>query len=299
MRVRVVSGLIGSVILIAALLAPPGVLTLVVFGASLLAIFEFRQAVQSVQRTVDPTVAILMTVMLVGNSRYGNPSVVAALRASVPAGDAGSFLQAAVDAMSWCFSGSAVRVVAFACIAWLFGRLIFQMETFHLDDLAMTVTGVLYIPFLMSFVTQVRGMGHGAWLVWLIVFGAVITDTAAYFVGVTLGRHKLLPKVSPKKTVEGGVGGVVGCTAVMLAFGLLVPAPVREAVPWYHFLILGVLCGVVSQLGDWSASAIKRSAGIKDFGKLIPGHGGMLDRIDSILFVGPVVFLYLQAVVGL
>ena len=299
MRVRVVSGLIGSIILIAALLAPPAVLTLVVLAASLLAFLEFRQAVQSVQRTVDPAVAVLMTVMLVANSRYGNPTVVEAIRTTVSGWGGGAFWQTAIDAMVWCFSGSAVRVVAFACIAWLFGRLIFQMDTFHLDDLAMTVTGVLYIPFLMSFVAQVRGMQHGAWLVWCIVFGAVITDTAAYFVGVTLGRHKLLPKVSPKKTVEGAIGGVIGSTAIMLAFGLLVPAVVRTAVPWYHFLILGVLCGVVSQLGDWSASAIKRSAGIKDFGKLIPGHGGMLDRIDSILFVGPVVFLYLQAVVGL
>lgn len=301
MKVRVVSGLIGSVFLIAALLAPPSVLMLVVLAASLLAILEFRQAVQSVNRTVDPSVAILMTLMLVGNSRYGNAAIADGIRRVVagwdPSGNA--FWQGGVDALAWCFSGSAVRVVAFASIAWLFGRLIFQNDTFHLDDLAMTVTGVLYIPFLMSFVAQVRSMEHGAWLVWCIVFGAVITDTAAYFVGVSLGRHKLLPKVSPKKTVEGAIGGVLGSTLVMLVFGLLVPEQVRAAVPWYHFLILGILCGIVSQLGDWSASAIKRSAGIKDFGKLIPGHGGMLDRIDSILFVGPVVYLYLQAVVGL
>ena len=301
MKVRIVSGLIGSAFLIAALLAPPSILMLVVLAASLLAILEFRQAVQSVSRTVDPAVAMLMTFMLVGNSRYGNTAIAEDIRSLVASWNTGdaTFWQAGVDALAWCFSGSAVRVVAFACIAWLFGRLIFQNDAFHLDDLAMTLTGVLYIPFLMSFVAQVRSMEHGAWLIWCIVIGAVITDTAAYFVGVTLGRHKLLPKVSPKKTVEGAIGGVVGSTLAMLVFGFIVPAQVQSAVAWYHFLILGILCGVVSQLGDWSASAIKRSAGIKDFGKLIPGHGGMLDRIDSILFVGPVVYLYLQAVVGL
>ena len=85
----------------------------------------------------------------------------------------------------------------------------------------------------------------------------------------------------------------------MTGFGFIVPQTVRADVPWYHFLLLGLLCGLISQLGDWSASAIKRSAGIKDFGKLIPGHGGILDRLDSILFVAPAVYLYLRAIGGL
>lgn len=301
MKQRVISGVIGSVILVGALLAPPFVLMLVALAASLLAILEFRQAVQSVDRTVDPLTAIVMTVMLLGNSRLSDPDVVAEMGAQLskwpqafqPIG------QTALEAGLWMFSGASVRFLAFAAIVWLFSRLVFQHGRFHLDDMAMTVTGILYIPFLMSFVAQVRGMQHGQWLIWVVAIGAVVTDTACYFAGVTLGRRKLLPAVSPKKTVEGAIGGVVGCTLVMTGFGLLLPQAVRTDIHWVHFLVMGFLCGLISQLGDWSASAIKRSAGIKDFGKLIPGHGGMLDRLDSILFVGPVVYLYLHLFLGL
>ncbi len=301
MRQRVISGVIGSVLLVAALLAPPFVLMLVALAASLIAILEFRQAAQSVQREVDPLTAVIMTVMLLGNARFSYPeSYGDMLRAvetwPVALRELGTL---ALSAAQFVFSGHAVRVVAFACILWLFGRLVFQHGRFHLDDLAMTITAVLYIPFLMSFVAQVRGLEHGAWLIWCVAIGAIITDTACYFSGVTLGRRKLLPDVSPKKTVEGAIGGVIGCMAIMTGFGFIVPQTVRADVPWYHFLLLGLLCGLISQLGDWSASAIKRSAGIKDFGKLIPGHGGILDRLDSILFVAPAVYLYLRAIGGL
>jgi phosphatidate cytidylyltransferase len=301
MRQRVISGVIGSVLLVAALLAPPFVLMLVALAASLIAILEFRQAAQSVQREVDPLTAVIMTVMLLGNARFSYPeSYGDMLRAvetwPVALRELGTL---ALSAAQFVFSGHAVRVVAFACILWLFGRLVFQHGRFHLDDLAMTITAVLYIPFLMSFVAQVRGLEHGAWLIWCVAIGAIITDTACYFSGVTLGRRKLLPDVSPKKTVEGAIGGVIGCMVIMTGFGFIVPQTVRADVPWYHFLLLGLLCGLISQLGDWSASAIKRSAGIKDFGKLIPGHGGILDRLDSILFVAPAVYLYLRAIGGL
>jgi phosphatidate cytidylyltransferase len=285
MKQRVISGVIGAVFLVAALLAPPSVLLLVALAASLLAVLEFRQAVQSVSRTVDPLSAIVMTVMLLGNARFSDPRGIAGMTASLSHWPPSlqEALHALMQAGQWLFSGASVRVMAFVAIVWLFGRLVFQHGRFHLDDVAMTFTGILYIPFLMSFVAQVRGMTHGQWLIWV----------------VTLGKHKLPPAVSPKKTVEGGIGGVIGCTVVMTGFGLLLPQAVRADIHWVHFLVLGVVCGLVSQLGDWSASAIKRSAGIKDFGKLIPGHGGMLDRLDSILFVGPVVYLYLHLFVGL
>lgn len=297
MRQRVISGVIGSVLLVGALLAPPFVLMLVALAASLIAILEFRQAAHSVNRIVDPVTAVLMTVMLLGNSRFSDPVAFAGMTGAVDAWPeaARALGTLGLSVGQVVFSGDALRVMAFACILWLFGRLVFQHGKFHLDDLAMTFTAILYIPFLISFVAQVRGMVHGEWLIWCVAIGAIITDTFCYFAGVTLGRRKLLPDVSPKKTVEGAIGGVVGCTVVMTGFGFLVPQAVRADIPWVHFLLLGLICGVISQLGDWSASAIKRSAGIKDFGKLIPGHGGILDRLDSILFVAPVVYLYLRA----
>ena len=296
MRQRVISGVIGTVLLVGALLAPPFVLLLVVLVATLLAILEFRQAAQSVNRIVDPLTAVIMTAMLLGNARLSDPVALAGMAAEVAKWpetlrQLGSL---GLEVGQFVFSGPSVRVVAFGCIVWLFGRLVFQHGKFHLDDLAMTFTAILYIPFLMSFVAQVRGMRHGEWLIWCIMIGAIVTDTFCYFAGVTLGRRKLLPEVSPKKTVEGAIGGVIGCTAFMTAFGFLVPQAVRADVSWVQFLLMGLLCGVISQLGDWSASAIKRSAGIKDFGKLIPGHGGILDRLDSILFVAPAVYFCLR-----
>jgi phosphatidate cytidylyltransferase len=301
MGVRIFSGTIASILLICAILAPPFVIMAVILAATLLAVLEFRQAVQSVKHTVDPFTVVLMTVMLIFNSRFGDPAVIASLTDDIalwPASVSG-FSHKLLEAAAFAFSAGSVRVMAFLCIVWLFGRLIFQNDRFHLDDLAMTVMCVLYIPFLMSFIMPVRSLPYGGILIWCVMIGAIVTDTMAYFVGVTFGKRKLLPLISPKKTVEGAIGGVVGCTVIMTALGLLAAPYIHADMPWQHFLLLGLLCGVVSQVGDWSASAIKRSAGIKDFGKLIPGHGGMLDRIDSILFVGPVVYLYLRTVLGM
>jgi len=301
MKKRVVSGVIGFLFLTAALLAPPLAIVLVVLVASLIAIMEFRQAVQSVNRTVDPFTGAFMTVMLIGNSWIGNPNVVDHLKEQMinfPEGITAKLLPL-LNLIDFSFSTRSVQAMAFVSIVWLFSRLVFDGNRFHLDDLAMTVTSILYIPFLMSFIPYIRSMEHGEFMIWTVIIGSIWTDTAAYFVGVTIGKHKLLPKISPKKTIEGAIGGVVGATIVMTAMGFIVPAAVKQDIPIIHFVALGFLCGLVSQLGDWSASAIKRSSGIKDFGKLIPGHGGMLDRIDSIVFVGPVVYLYLHVVVGL
>jgi phosphatidate cytidylyltransferase len=126
--------------------------------------------------------------------------------------------------------------------------------------------------------------------VWLVIFSAFATDIFAYFTGRAFGRRKLAPVLSPKKTVEGGIGGVVGSIAACGLFGYF-------AMPEFfvHCIAIGVLGGVVSQFGDIAASAIKRKLGIKDYGTLIPGHGGLLDRVDSLLFTAPLVFIYLSA----
>jgi CDP-diglyceride synthetase len=201
MRQRVISGVIGSVLLVAALLAPPFVLMLVALAASLIAILEFRQAAQSVQREVDPLTAVIMTVMLLGNARFSYPeSYGDMLRAvetwPVALRELGTL---ALSAAQFVFSGHAVRVVAFACILWLFGRLVFQHGRFHLDDLAMTITAVLYIPFLMSFVAQVRGLEHGAWLIWCVAIGAIITTRPVIFPGSPLGAASCCPTSAPRR----------------------------------------------------------------------------------------------------
>jgi phosphatidate cytidylyltransferase len=124
--------------------------------------------------------------------------------------------------------------------------------------------------------------------VWLVVLSAFATDIFAYFTGRAFGRRKLAPVLSPKKTVGGAVGGFVGSVAVCGLFGYF-------AMPEFlvHTVVIGALGSVAAQAGDLTASAIKRRLGVKDYGNVIPGHGGLLDRIDSLLFTGPLVYLYL------
>ena len=125
-----------------------------------------------------------------------------------------------------------------------------------------------------------------AWLIYLLSFG---TDTFAYLTGSLIGKHKLIPKVSPGKTVEGAVGGIAG--AVLLTYLFFVIAKIEFD---YRFIIIAILASIISQIGDLTASQIKRYLGIKDYGKIIPGHGGILDRFDSVLMVTPFLFWMLH-----
>lgn len=133
---------------------------------------------------------------------------------------------------------------------------------------------------------HIRG---GEYLYLLAFLGAWVTDIFAYFTGMLLGRHKLIPAVSPKKTVEGAIGGVVFCTLSFVGFGLIYNnfwvADGGKTIPLVAMAIVGFLVSIVSQVGDLSLSLLKRKYGIKDFGKLFPGHGGVLDRFDSVLAV--------------
>ncbi len=180
----------------------------------------------------------------------------------------------------------------FAILAVLFCLLIFSNGKYTVADISVTLFGILYIVFLFLFVTLTRNMELGYLYIWLIFIGAWATDTFAYFTGVTIGKTKILPRVSPKKSLEGCIGGVIGCIAAMLLFGLYYKNTI--SVPLYHFAILGLICGLISQIGDWAASAVKRAVEIKDYGNIMPGHGGVLDRLDSILFTAPVVYFYIR-----
>jgi len=153
--------------------------------------------------------------------------------------------------------------------------------------------GFVYIVLTLSMVYLLRD-GFGAYAVWLIFIAAWGCDTGAYFTGMAIGRRKLAPVLSPKKTVEGAVGGSVVATLLGAVYGLIlynagVVAP--NAVVLYALTTL--VCSVAAQFGDLAASAIKRQRCIKDFGNVMPGHGGVLDRFDSIIFAAPVAFLIL------
>lgn len=159
-------------------------------------------------------------------------------------------------------------------------------------DVAITLLGFIYVGILFSFIYLVNMKEGGQYLVWIIFIGSWMTDTAAYYAGKFFGKTKLCPKVSPKKTVEGSLGGFLGATIFCGIFGLIISKYV-PTIPVYNYFLIGALCGILSQFGDLVASSVKRYVGIKDYSHLIPGHGGILDRFDSILFSGTVVFYYL------
>lgn len=148
---------------------------------------------------------------------------------------------------------------------------------------AFVAIGALYIGFGGLSLVEIRGVSHGlAWIL-LYLFSIWSTDTAAYFVGGAIGGRKLWPAVSPNKTVSGAVGGVMAAGMIAILVGVLFIAPGG----WYVYLLFGVMSSVLGQLGDLIESAYKRSSGVKDSGHLLPGHGGMLDRVDSLLFAAP------------
>lgn len=146
---------------------------------------------------------------------------------------------------------------------------------------------VFYIGFLSSHAVLIDHLDQDGTLIWLALLTAFGTDTFAYLIGVRFGKRKLCPALSPKKTMEGALGGMLGSIALCAAFGWLVMPDIIV-----HCAVVGLIGSLFAQMGDLVASAFKRKMGIKDYGNLIPGHGGVLDRFDSILFTLPVVYYY-------
>lgn len=152
-------------------------------------------------------------------------------------------------------------------------------------DIAMTFVGIFYVAIFLDFIVlTLNDFEFGYIYVWLIFIISFATDTFAYFTGYLFGKHKLIPKVSPKKTVEGSVGGILGSTLCSILFAYMFKLAILP------IAIIGSLGSIVAQFGDLFASSIKRYVGIKDYGKLIPGHGGILDRFDSVILVAPFVY---------
>jgi phosphatidate cytidylyltransferase len=186
--------------------------------------------------------------------------------------------------------------------AAVMGTLIWQLlrppEGQPTQSWALTLGAALWLGWLISHFVLIREMsspfGLGTGTRWLVVtfLATWVTDSAAYFVGKAVGRHPFAPYLSPKKTWEGTVGGWIGGVV-----GTALVAHWLVELPWMHGLILGALVGIAATLGDLAKSMVKRQMKVKDFSALIPGHGGMFDRIDSLLFVAPVVYYYATLVV--
>ena len=160
-----------------------------------------------------------------------------------------------------------------------------EMKT-SFKDIAYTFIGIFYVVFFIMFLALIDGMNNGKILIWYAIFAAWGTDIFAYFVGKMIGKHKF-SKVSPKKSIEGCVAGTVGAVILMLIYTYFVNTYLGMEYSYIFIAIIGVILSLVGQIGDFAASSIKRYVDIKDFSNLIPGHGGMLDRIDSLIFLAP------------
>jgi len=152
-----------------------------------------------------------------------------------------------------------------------------------------TIAGILYVGWLLSYLVALRLDAGSNWLFFalLVTFGS---DSAAFFIGRAWGRHRLALRISPNKTWEGAIGGIGGAVIVSLLFTL--PTPLQVALGWGQVVLLGLLVSIFGQIGDLVESLLKRNLGVKESGRLMPGHGGLLDRMDSVVFAGIVVYYF-------
>ena len=179
-----------------------------------------------------------------------------------------------------------------AALIVILGLYVFTFPAYNVDQIIKLVFGVLYVSVMLSCVYLIRVMNSGQYLVWLIFLAAWGSDTCAYCAGMLFGKHKMTPVLSPKKTIEGAVGGLAGAVILGMLYGMFTTGQAVE------YMLICLAGAAVSMIGDLAASAIKRQTGIKDFGTLIPGHGGVLDRFDSVIFTAPVVYLMALLLVG-
>lgn len=185
-------------------------------------------------------------------------------------------------------------VIALLCMMAVY---VFTFPQYRSEQIMSAYFCMIYAPVCLSFVYLLRMAEEGIFLVWMIFISSWICDTCAYFAGVTLGKHKLAPVLSPKKSIEGSIGGILGAMIVACLYSYILVCPMlgitEEGQVILRTIMYGVIAAVgaiVSQVGDLGASAIKRNHDIKDYGNLIPGHGGIMDRFDSVIITAPMIF---------
>ena len=168
---------------------------------------------------------------------------------------------------------------------------IFWYPKFNANQVAGGIFGLIYTTFMMSFIYYTRESKDGIWFIWVIFITSWVSDTCAYIVGSAWGKHKMTPRLSPKKSWEGAVGGIIGSGIATSIFGLIYELNHdRRFLMIPIFFLIGCIGAFISMCGDLVASAVKRNNNVKDFGNVIPGHGGILDRFDSVLFTAPTVY---------
>ena len=196
-----------------------------------------------------------------------------------------AYKKTVLEAAPWLLCAG-VALLFFLAVRW-YGR----ENAIAFQDICAVLLGGVAIPLAMSCLLRLRLLTYGGGLVLMPLVAAFMSDSAALFTGMACGKHKLAPKASPKKTVEGAVGGLAGGVLGMIVFRIVFFFVTVEPLPIGWCMVIGLVGAFMGQLGDLSFSIIKRQFGIKDYGRLLPGHGGVLDRFDSVIFAAPVVWM--------
>lgn len=271
-RTRLLSGILLVAIALGVFLAGGALLAVVVFGVSLIAYQELTTACKVRGEGLQP----------------GAPVIVGLVMTLVYYGVIGLALARDIASVF----PAMVLVIVTAFLAFLFAY-VFTFPKYHANQIMAAMFSFLYGPVMLSFLYLLReGFDDGMYLVWFAFLASWGSDTCAYCVGVLIGKHKMTPKLSPKKSVEGAVGGILGAALLFVLYThLVINQYTMTTLSLPLAAVLGAVGALVSMVGDLAASAVKRDHGIKDYGKLIPGHGGIMDRFDSVIVAAPIVFL--------
>lgn len=251
LSVRVLSGLIGIVLLLFIVYKGGILLNLSIYIVSIIGIRELYKAFEKID--INPV---------------------------YPIGYIGSTMML----LAFIYKPELINLVLALSIIISMSLIVFTKDR-NIKDIGVTLLGIFYIPFLLFHIIYLGNTKY-IWLIFIISFG---TDTFAYITGNLIGKRKLSPNVSPNKTIEGSIGGIIGAIVLSLIY-----ANLKDISSPIHIILISLIGSVVSQIGDLTASKVKRYAGIKDYGFIMPGHGGILDRFDSIIFATPVVYYYIK-----
>lgn len=262
-KTRLISGIVLVVIALATIISGSWILFFTLLAVSLIGMRELYK----VMRVSDEHVTVLDLVGYLGAVLY-----YIAMKA-----DFGNY-------------GTMAIIISMILILFVY---VFGYPKYHAEQVMAAFFGVVYVAVMLSFIYLTRSLPDGKFLVWLIFLCSWGCDTCAYCVGMLIGKHKMAPVLSPKKSIEGAVGGVAGAALLGVIYAAATQGKMAE------YALICAVGALISMVGDLAASAIKRNQNIKDYGKLIPGHGGILDRFDSVIITAPVIYYLAKMILGI
>ena len=262
-KTRLISGIVLVIIALATIISGSWILFFTLLAVSLIGMRELYK----VMKVSDEHVTVLELVGYLGAVLY-----YIAMKA-----DFGNY-------------GTMAIIISMILILFVY---VFGYPKYHAEQVMAAFFGVVYVAVMLSFIYLTRSLPDGKFLVWLIFLCSWGCDTCAYCVGMLIGKHKMAPVLSPKKSIEGAVGGVAGAALLGVIYAAATQGKMAE------YALICAVGALISMVGNLAASAIKRNQNIKDYGKLIPGHGGILDRFDSVIITAPVIYYLAKMILGI